>query len=216
MTKHIFKAAVIGCGNIGAAIKRYGKNVQPATHAGAYQHNRRTRLVALVDVDKEKLAEAGRNFSGTRTYVDIKSMFRNERPDIVSIATPPQMHYKNVLEATKYKTPVVVCEKPIALSVTEAQRMIQRCKQSGSRLIINHTRRFDPLLSKWARRLRKGFLGNIFQANAYYYNGIMNNGTHLVDFLTMYFGVPKAVCGWYNDITKGNPGDPNIDGFIFF
>ena len=68
MTKHIFKAAVIGCGNIGAAIKRYGKNVQPATHAGAYQHNRRTRLVALVDVDKEKLAriaarlEAGKDF----------------------------------------------------------------------------------------------------------------------------------------------------------
>lgn len=211
-----FKAAVIGCGNIGTEVKNFSKKIQPATHAGAYHWHKKTRLVALVDTDKGKLLRAKRIFPNATLYSNTKEMLKDERLDIVSIATPTKTHHNLVLLTASHNIPVIVCEKPIARNIVEAEKMIVTCKKNKSQLIINHQRRFDILLNKWAEKIKKGLLGNLYQGNAYYYNGFMNNGTHLVDVLKMFFGKPLFVSAGFNTQTTSNLQDPNVDGFIIF
>lgn len=216
MTKKKFKAAVVGCSGIGAAAVIYNKAVRPGTHAESYEKNKKTDLVALVDIDKDKLAEVGKRFPKARMYTDIGDMMAAEKPDIVSIATPTKMHCKNVLEVTKYKVPVILCEKPIAYSAADAGKMIAACKKNNVRLFINHQRHFDRLLGKWSDKVNGGFLGQVYQGNAYYYNGLYNFGTHLIDLMRMFLGEPTSVIGMYNKSTFDSASDPNIDGLIIF
>ncbi len=211
-----FKAAVVGCGKIGAEIDNYYKAVQPATHAGAYHFHKDIKLVALVDKDKKKLTLAGRYFPEAKLYLDVKRMLKENRPDIVSIATPTKYHRENVLEVAQFRCPAILCEKPIAYSINEAKSMINACKRNGSQLFINYQRRFDSLLNKWSERVKDGILGQIYQGNAYYCNGLFNNGSHLINLLQMFLGEPISVIGRYNKATSSLPGDPNVDGLIIF
>lgn len=216
MKKNKLKAAVIGCGNIGADEKIYAKNIRPGTHAGAYKANKNIELVALVDSDKKKLASAKKNFPDARAYDDIGRMFQIERPDIVSIATPTKYHAKHVLSAAKYGCRAILCEKPIAYSITDAEKMVAACKKNKVKLFINHQRHFDPLINKWAKKVRNGLLGKIYQGHIYYSNGLFNNGTHIIDLLRMFLGDIENVAGNFNKATSSKPGDPNADGMIMF
>jgi predicted dehydrogenase len=192
MTKanKIYKAAVIGCGNIGASAGNYHKAVQPGTHAGAYLACKRTKLTALVEANYKRHEYLRKNFPKVKLFVDMEKMFSEIKPDIVSVATPSGFHLKPVELAAGHKTPAIICEKPIAYTINEAERMIEVCKKNGSLLFINHQRHFDPLLNKWKEKINKGFLGTIYQGNIYYYNGLFNNGTHWLDLLRNYLGTP--------------------------
>lgn len=216
INKKKFKAAVIGCGNIGAKVGNYGKSVQPGTHAGAYISDKRTQLAALVESDKKRLSLLKKNFPGVKIYTDPNDMFAEIKPDIVSIATPTPSHRELVLMAAKYKCPAILCEKPIALKVSDAKAMISACKKSNSLLFINHMRHFDPILRKWSEKVNDDFLGKIYQGNAYYYNGLFNNATHLIDLLIMFLGKPIAVSAYYNQTTSNDKINLNVDGMIFF
>jgi len=212
----IYKAAVIGCGNIGTNAEAYQKNIKPGTHAGSYEKNARIRLVALVDIDQNKLKRAQKDFPNTAVYTDIQKMMKKERPDIVSIATPTKYHYENVLTVAHLKPKVILCEKPISHSISEAKKMILVCKKNKVTLFINHQRHFDSLLRKWSKKINRGILGQIYQGNAYYYNGLFNAATHLIDLILMFLGQPRTVTGKYNNETSNLPNDKNIDGLIFF
>lgn len=216
LNKKKYKAAVIGCGNIGAEEGNYNKAVQPGTHAGTYALIKRTKLAALVDVDAVRLEKIKKYFPGVPQYTNVKKMYKEIKPDIVSIATPIAHHYAGVMLAAKHKCKIILCEKPISDNIAKAKKMIAACKKSGSKLFVNHIRHFDPLLLKWARRIRDGYIGDVYQGNTFYYNSFYDNGTHLVDVLRMFLGEPAWVLAKYNKKTSSNPKDLNIDGMIGF
>lgn len=214
--KNQYKAAVIGCGNIGAEEGNYNKAVQPGTHAGTYASIKRINLVALVDVDTDRLERIKKYFPGVPQYTDAEKMYKEIKPDIVSIATPIVHHYAGVMLAAKHQCPIILCEKPISDDIVKAKKMIIACKKSGSKLFVNHMRHFDPLLLKWAKRIRDGYIGDAYQGNAFYYNGFYDSGTHLVDVLRMFLGELAWVSAKYNKKTSSNPKDLNVDGMIGF
>lgn len=211
-----YKAAVIGCGNIGAKEENYSEKVRPGTHAGAFSMNKRTELAALVEVNKERWPELKKAFPAAEIFESAGEMFKKIKPDIVSIATPTDKHYEFVLLAAKNKCPAILCEKPLSYSLKEAEKMVKVCKESGSLLFTNHTRHFDPIIRKWSKKVKEGLLGEIYQGNVFYYNGFFNNGTHLIDLITMFLGEVEEVLGMENKSTTSNPNDPNLDGFIKF
>jgi len=210
------KVALIGCGNIGADEKKYGGNVSPGTHAGAYVKNKKVDLVAFVDNSEAQLEYAMSNFPRVQKYLDIDKMMQEMKPDLVSIATPSGLHYEHVMKVAKYKPSVILCEKPIAYKIHEAEEMIGECKKNGVTLFINHIRHFDPLLLKWSQKVKDGVIGEVLQGNAYYYNGFYNCGTHLIDLIRMYLGDPVSVSGHYNNLTSNIKNDSNIDGQLYF
>ncbi len=217
LKKKKFKAAVIGCGRIGAEERKCDPRIKPITHASVWSGNPNTELVALVDIDEKKLRGASRHFSAARLYLDAREMFAQEKPDIVSVATPSNLHRPFVIMAAEAGVKAILCEKPIALSIAAAEEMIKICRERKVLLFVNHQRHFDPILAKWAARVRKGLLGDLLQGQADYYNGLMNSGTHLIDLIISFVGIlPETVSARWNDRTTKDPEDRNADGFLKF
>jgi len=214
--KKKYKAIVIGCGWIGAEEKDYPKTIQPATHAGAYKSHPRIELAGLVDVNPRKLSTAQKFFPGTPSFNSAKEMFKKIKPDIVSIATPTNSHSQLVQLAAQFKTKAIICEKPISNSLKEAKKMIKACQNNKSLLFINHQRRFDPLMQEWRNKVKNGLIGNILQASCYYYNGLLNNGTHCIDLLRFFLGEISWVQATTNSKTSISKNDKNVDALIGF
>ena len=208
-----FRAAVIGGGNIGAAVGTYMPAVQPGSHAQAYLRHPDVVLAAFVEPNAARHDFLRAEYAGVPIFTDVNTMLTEVQPKIVSVATPTDVHKEPVLFSAQHNVPVILCEKPLGYSLDDAQEMIRVCADSGSQLFVNHQRRFDPLLQTWAKQVREGLLGRLYQCTAFYYNGFFNNGTHLLDLLRMFLGDAVSVQATYNRATSNHPltNDLNID-----
>ena len=214
--KKQYKVAVIGCGKIGIEEDNYTGPVKPGSHAAAWNTHKEAQVVALVDTDKTRSKTAQRYFPNVPFYTDLSKMLAKEKPDIVSVAVGSTFHRVVVEKTANAGVQAILCEKPIALSASDAQAMIGACKRHDTLLLVNHQRHFDPLILKWAKRVQAGWLGDIYQATGYYYNGLFTNGTHLIDLMRLFFGQPTSIIGSFNHRTSSHPLDPNVDGSLSF
>jgi len=214
-----YKAAVIGCGRIGCGFDDDPKRKNIATHAKAYQILPNTELVALCDIDEKKLEEYGKKFN-VNTYLDYKELFSTEKIDILSICTLNFTHLPIIEEGLRRKEQMglkaIFCEKPIADSLGNAQKIIDLCEKNKVLLIIDHQRRFDPFHNNVRDYIRSGKLGKIQQATFYYSAGISNTGTHVFDLLRFFLGEVDWVSAFKSEIISPNESDPNLDGFVKF
>jgi UDP-N-acetylglucosamine 3-dehydrogenase len=140
---------VIGVGSM-------GKN-----HARVYNELPEAELVAVVDTDLKTAEAVAANF-GTRAYIDPREMLDKEKPDAVSIAVPTSLHTQvgmDVLEAGAH----VLMEKPIAASVEESRRLIDKARLENRQLMVGHIVRFNPAMQVLKQKLQEGALGRIFQ-----------------------------------------------------
>jgi len=214
-SKKNITAAVIGCGNIGAGVSNYADAVRPGSHADAYRQNEHVDLVGLVEPGADRQAYLKEEYNDVSVYGSIDELFSVGTPDVVSVASPTAMHYEHVMVVAKHKPKVILCEKPLAYDLDQAKEMVETCKELGITLLVNHQRHFDTVLRSWAKKIQDGLLGDVYQGNAFYYNGFFNNGTHLVDALRMFLGDVLRVQGEYNERTS-SADDKNIDGALHF
>lgn len=215
--KKMYRAAVIGCGMIGMTAEADRKRLKPATHAGAFFRNSRTALVGLCDADPKKRLLAARLFPGIPFFMSAEEMFRAVQPDIVSIATHPDSHREYLALALQHKVRAIMCEKPLADSVKDGERIVRlAAKHPRTAIFVNHMRRFDPLLRKTAAKLRLGHIGTVLQSACYYTKGIRNNGTHIIDLLRYFLGDIAWVYGVRGNAEFHLPGDENIDALLKF
>jgi len=212
----MLRAGIIGCGRIGCGFDDDPARGYVSTHAGAYTQTPGVELVALADVDAEKLARYGEKFKVAGRYTDYREMLERERLDIVSICTWAGTHRDLVDAAVQAKPRAIFCEKPIAESLADADAMVLRCADGGVLLMIDHQRRFDRFHQQVAEYLHAGRLGKIQQVTCYYMAGIANTGSHLVDLLRMFFGDVDWVQGFVSSSPSPNPKDPNIDAWLHF
>ena len=143
------RVAVIGVGSM-------GKN-----HARVYNELPEAELVAVVDTDLKTAEAVAANF-GARAYIDPREMLDKEKPDAVSIAVPTSLHTQvgmDVLEAGAH----VLMEKPIAASVEESRRLIDKARLENRQLMVGHIVRFNPAMQVLKQKLQEGALGRIFQ-----------------------------------------------------
>ncbi len=192
------------------------KRVFPATHAGAYRSCPETDLVAVVDVDAERVAHARARFPGVQGFTNVEAMLDAIRPDIVSVATPPDQHRPVVEVCARRGVRAVICEKPIAESVEEGRAIVETCGSAGTLLLVNHTRRFDPLLRRLRDEISAGLLGEITQATAWYTAGILNTGTHMVDLMRFYLGNVAWVIAVENRAPSNPLNDFSADALLGF
>jgi UDP-N-acetyl-2-amino-2-deoxyglucuronate dehydrogenase len=112
------------------------------THLRAIQGIEDAQLVAVCDIDEAAAQQAAAQL-GIRAYTDYEELVKAEDIDVVTIATPHYLHMPMTvaaLEAGKH----VICEKPIAISIGEADRMIATARTSGRLLGICHNARTSP------------------------------------------------------------------------
>jgi predicted dehydrogenase len=190
-----YTAGIIGTGGIaGMGIlgmhdeADIGRKKFRASHAGGYDEADGVELVAAADVDDEKLARFGEAWEipPDRRYVGHEAMLAAEDLDVVSVCTPSFLHGDHVVDATESAAApdAIWCEKPIASSVTDAERMIDACDGTGTELVINHSFRFTEKL----RRLRElivdeELLGDVRAVSTQFRMELLRNSTHLLDTL---------------------------------
>lgn len=191
--------AVIGCGWIGLGAQLDLLRPKPASHAEAISTNERLELAGFVDTNPEALAHAKKLYPGTGIFCSTaEELYGTLVPDAVMIATDAHSHCFHIKAAAKAGVKLIVSEKPISHSVEEAEEAIEVCKQYGSMLLINHMRRFDPLISSFKSYMRNEYvrdtaIGKIRSVVATFDNGLYHGGTHIVDLLRFFLGEVKAV-----------------------
>ena len=178
------------------------------------------QLAAVCDIDeaaaRARAQEAGASAGApVAAYRDYRQMLDRERLDVVCIATPHYLHAPMTIAALDAGAHVV-CEKPIAMSVSEADRMIETAQRAGRLLAICHQGRFSPgaqrakqLIGPDAETgalLRIAWLSGGIRTQAYYDSGdwrgtwsqegggtLINQKVHDFDRLCWYAGRPVEV-----------------------
>jgi len=114
-------------------------------------------LFGVADTDPGKASEVAGRFS-VGAFRDAASLVEQPDVDLIYIATPPFLHYPHsmlALQAGKH----VICEKPLALSLQEADEMMDKARQGGLLLVCNLMQRYNPLFEAVRRVVADGVLG---------------------------------------------------------
>ena len=187
MSTATYRAGIIGLGFIGGADQVSGDAIGQVvagldgTHAEALSRHPRVRLVAGSSRDagrRERFAAR----SGARTYADWQEMLEKEALDVVSVATYAPSHAEITLGCAARGVRAIYCEKPMATTLRDADRMLAACDAAGALLVINHQGRFNPNYRALHDRIAGGGLGDLTSVSLRWGAGRLGNvGTHKLD-----------------------------------
>lgn len=153
-------------------------------HWRAYRKLPDVEFVGCADIVREH-AEEFAEYTGTKAvYTDFREMIVMEKPDLVSICTWTHLHAEIVIACAEAGVKAIHCEKPIASTWKDAQRMVKAVQQNGSRLTINHQRRFGDPYQKLLAIKKSGKIGELKQMEASCPN-LWDWGDHYLDMLQM-------------------------------
>jgi len=169
MAEQKLSGAIIGSGRMGLR------------HAEAMVGSGEFELVAACDVDVERAQELADKFPAARTYGDVQQMLDAVRPDVAVIATAGATHAELTVPVAAARPRGICCEKPMAVGLGEARRMVEACRENGVALIVNHQRRLSAPLRTMRRLIEEGAIGDVYLIRASCPGDVLGDGTHAVD-----------------------------------
>ena len=181
---------IVGCGNIAGGFDhdRAG-TATPFSHAGAYARHGGFVMTACVEPDRSKRETFMRRWSVAHGFDTMdQAAAAGFHVDVISVCSPTPSHHQDVLAAVRMGPRLVFCEKPLTTSAAQTSELIDRCAEAGVLLAVNYTRRWDPDVARLADELRTGVWGAIRSVAATYNQGVLNNGSHMIDLLHLLLG----------------------------
>lgn len=151
MTERILKIALVGCGRISA------------NHFEAIHNNPSLELVAVCDIVQERAEEAGNKWNVT-SYVSYEEMLNRADIELISLCTPSGLHPQQAVMAAEKKIHVIT-EKPMAISLKDANKMIQACDDNGVNLFVVKQNRLNSTLQLVKRAVDKNRFGKIYMVS---------------------------------------------------
>jgi predicted dehydrogenase len=207
-----YSAALIGCGKIGSLFADDPlMQGDIFSHAAAYEACPDTDLVALVDTDPAALAACGKRWNVRHRFATVAELMDVVKPQIVSVATPTPTHYSILVQLLSGHTRplAILCEKPIASTLFEAERAVHLAKEKGVLLVVMHMRRYANNMRNLREFLRNGGIGEIRNVSGWLTKGTVHNGTHWFDLLRYLVGEVRWVHG-IDSLEEGGD-DPTLD-----
>lgn len=202
--KHNLKAAIIGCGGISSV------------HIDSLINNEIAKITAICDTNGERLIRASLKVSGAATYSNYKEMLDARRADVVHICTPHYLHAEMAIYAMETGHDVYL-EKPVAMNLAEANRVIEVSRATGKKVCVSFQNRVVPTALGVQAVIKSGELGKLVgmkgivtwdREGAYYtasdWRGkwategggtLMNQSIHTLDLLCMFGGEVEKVEG---------------------
>ena len=200
----ILNFALVGCGRVA---QKYFQHLGSDPIDGA-------QLVAVCDIDEQRAIKAGEKFD-LPWFSDIAEMLgtMGEQVDVVLVLTPSGLHAEHVIQIAEFEKHVVV-EKPMALTLDSADRMIRTCDQFGVRLFVVKQNRWNKPVQLLRTALSQGAFGRLVMGTvrvrwcreqAYYDQdawrgtweldgGVFSNqASHHIDLLEWMLGEPESV-----------------------
>ena len=191
----MLKVGIIGAGFMGKL------------HAACYPHVKDAQLVRVADIDFDRAQEIAKihNTSATRNPDEI---IADPEVDIVDVCVPTYLHAEYVIKAAQAGKHVL-CEKPIALNMEDAERMITAAQDANVKFMVAHVVRFWPEYKKLKEIYDSKELGNLisltmtrlaaFPSSSWYSDPKKSGGAmldlhiHDADFLLYLLGKPRGV-----------------------
>ncbi len=165
--KHKIQIGIIGAGMIGLE------------HIRGFRVIPRCAATAIADVNLESIERAAVEYEIPNTFNNYKDLLALEELDAVVVCVPPFLHEDVVLAALNAGKHVL-CEKPMAVSIASAQKMVKRAKKNGLILASCSSRfRFSPTVMKAKEVIDSGALGEIYHI---YLSGISRRHRPGIDY----------------------------------
>jgi len=192
------RVGIIGTGNISEA------------HVDGYKQLKDVEIAAACDIDREKLTRYANTHGIPNTFTDYNEMLAMADLDAVSVCTWNCAHAPVAIAALRAGKHVL-CEKPLAMTVAEAQGMEREALKAGRVLSVGVVMRFERKADALRDLIRAGRLGDIFFAktlnqrragspvgwftNKAYAGGgpMIDLGVHIIDICRYLMGNPKPV-----------------------
>ena len=150
-------------------------------------------IVAGADISQEALDRLREEYDVEQTFTDYVQMLDEVRPDLVSVVTAEALHCEMVVAAAERGVKGIVCEKPMAMDLAEAQRMLDACRAAGSKLTVSHQRYYSPQYARARQLIAEGAIGQVRFAEAFgMAESIHTDGTHTVHMLLSLLGDPAV------------------------
>ena len=151
----IVNVGIIGCGGIANA-----------KHMPALAKLPNVRMVAFCDLMKERADEAKEKYGtpDARVYTDYKELIKEETIEVVHVLTPNRSHADISIDSMRAGKHVM-CEKPMAKTAADAQRMYDASVETGKKLTIGYQHRQKPQSIYAKQYIDTGALGEIYYAN---------------------------------------------------
>jgi len=199
-TSKRFRIALVGCGRISER------------HFDAIAKTPSLQLVAVCDDVAERARQAGEKMS-VPFYTSFAQLLEERPCDVVAICTPSGLHPRHGIMAAE-KGAHVICEKPMATRLEEADALVHACDEAGVYLFVVKQNRLNPAIQLLKRSIDLGRFGRIYLANttvrwqrpqSYYdmapwrgtweFDGgaFMNQASHYVDMIQWLVGPVETV-----------------------
>lgn len=173
------------------------------------------RVSGLVDFNMDLLRKVADDYSLSKKilFADTQSLFNNEIPECIIISTTSPSHYEYTCLAAQSGVKYILCEKPMAISLAQCEKMINVCKQHGVHLAINHQMRFMEQYTLTKRLIMSDEFGGLKSITVIGGNfGLAMNGIHYFEmFRFMTDEEPNSVSAWFSDEIIPNPRGPEFE-----
>jgi len=187
---------VIGAGGI-AEKRTIPEGILPAKNA---------KLVALMDVEENKLEQVSVKYPQARCYTREKDLLEDKDVQAVYIATPAYLHFRQTVQAAEAGKHVL-CEKPMTTNLKNAEKMVNACEKNQVNLSIGYMMRYHAYHQRIKKIIKEGVLGKIIFTHARFScwyppirgawrqdpelgggGSLMDMGSHCLDLLDMLMG----------------------------
>jgi predicted dehydrogenase len=188
-----YRVAQVGCGHRGR------RHIE-----GFLRNPDRFELVAICDINTERLQAFAKEFSITRTYSNAEEMLAAEKPDVFCFVTQPNVRLQMVELGVRYRPKAIALEKPMATSLAEARRILETCSQAGVKFIVSHQQKYGEQWGKAKAVCERGEIGDLVRIHASSRAWLSQLGTHLVDYILWFNGGKRAT--WVVGHVHGREG----------
>ncbi len=198
------RLGVVGVGGMGQAHIKGIKQIDNA------------ELIAVADAFAATAEKVGTEY-GVPHYTDFNELLKRDDIDAITIATPHPQHAPVTLAAAAAKKHVFT-EKPMASTISDADKMIKACRKAKVKLGVMYQQRTTPVFAEAKRIIAAGEIGDIYRVNmiatgvrtqAYYMSGawrgtwdmegggvLLNQAPHAIDMIQWLAGMPCVVRGF--------------------
>ena len=198
MPDRTYRIGIVGASEITSGLPQPGptlpiRNEVVTIHAPSLALMPNVELVGVCDIFPD-LAKVFRERWSHRwpeigLYSDHTEMLDTQDLDILTVATSDHAHADITVDAANTGVRGILCEKPIATSLADADRMIEACGSNGVVLAVDHTRRWSVLYHEVREAIRSGAIGpvgTIFATLGGKRAMLFRNGTHLIEAMCFF------------------------------
>jgi len=206
-----YNIGIIGCG--------FWANYQVA----AWKEIPEAKIISVCDRDLPKMKALAEKFNIPHLYTSVPEMLKNAELDCIDIISSPETHPEIVLAAADAGTPVI-CQKPMAMELSDAKRMVEKCHSLNVPFYIHENFRWQAPMLKVKELLDGGEVGKPFKARIYFntHFPVLSNqpslgqmtkmiiadlGVHLFDLVRFFFGEVKTIYCRTQQISNGIKGE---------